>query len=69
MSYASQILQTMKFDREYSASDLASMLHIDIDSVAYCLDQFYKNGLLDITNNHRYKRRRIYKSKQRELEL
>lgn len=67
MDLPRRVIEAMRPGQSYSPNDLAGMIHADLDVVASSLERMDKLGLIEMTGWHRYKRRRDYKTRQRDL--
>lgn len=67
MSYANRVLTAMKTNVFYRPCDLAGDTKLETSEVKKILDMLTRGGLVDSEEGHGYKRKKIYKTRQRSL--
>lgn len=67
MTDASAVLTAMKFDREYRLDDIAAVTNLSKDRVRVVLNLAVKGGVVEAIPSEKFKRNRVYKSKQRDF--
>lgn len=67
MSYADRVMAEMRLDCVYRACDLSAMTGIQVREVSRVLKMLERAGLVEGIKGDGYRRKRLYKTRQREL--
>lgn len=67
MSYAEQVFQAMREDKEYTPVELSDICHIKPSDASAVLKMLVRGGVVECVNQDRFLKKRKFKTLQKAL--